>query len=85
MMLIPCPHCGPRAAAEFTFERPIESIVTLEATPAEAVERLYTRENPRGPSWELWRHAYGCRGWIKLLRNTATHEITEAAAIEGVA
>jgi sarcosine oxidase subunit delta len=49
------------------------------------VERLYTRENPRGPSWELWRHAYGCRGWIKLLRDTATHEITDSSAIEGAA
>jgi sarcosine oxidase subunit delta len=83
MMLIPCPHCGPRAAAEFTFERPMESIVALDATPSEAIERLYTRVNPKGPSWELWRHGYGCRGWIKLLRDTATHQITEVSAIEG--
>jgi heterotetrameric sarcosine oxidase delta subunit len=83
MMLIPCPHCGPRAAAEFTFERPVESIVPLEATPDEAIQRLYTRENPRGPSLELWRHAYGCRGWIKLLRNTLTHEISDVAAMDG--
>jgi heterotetrameric sarcosine oxidase delta subunit len=83
MMLIPCPHCGPRAAAEFTFERPVESIVPLVATPDEAIQRLYTRENPRGPSLELWRHAYGCRGWIKLLRNTLTHEISDVAAMDG--
>eukprot|EP01037_Dinobryon_pediforme_P010722 gene10722-10799_t len=25
-MLIPCPHCGPRAQSEFTFDRPVEAI-----------------------------------------------------------
>jgi sarcosine oxidase subunit delta len=83
MLLIDCPHCGPRALAEFTFERPIGSIVTLEASPEEAMQRLYTRDNPRGLSWELWRHAYGCRAWLKLNRDTATHEIAETALYEG--
>jgi sarcosine oxidase subunit delta len=75
MLLIACPHCGPRSSAEFTFERPVESIVALDATPETATERLYTRENPRGLSSELWRHAYGCRDWLRVERNTATHEI----------
>ena len=85
MLLIACPHCGPCALAEFTFERPMESIVALDAEPDEAMRRLYTRENPRGPSWELWRHAYGCRAWLKLHRDTATHEIVQTALIEGEA
>ena len=85
MLLIVCPHCGPRALAEFTFERPMESIVALDAEPDEAMRRLYTREDPRGPSWELWRHAYGCRAWLKLHRDTATHEIVQTALIEGEA
>jgi sarcosine oxidase delta subunit len=50
MLLIRCPHCGPRAGAEFTFERPEESIVPLDATPEAAAERLFTRDNPRGRS-----------------------------------
>jgi sarcosine oxidase subunit delta len=82
MLLIPCPLCGPRAGAEFTFERPVESIVPLTASTEEAVERLFTRDNPRGPSLELWRHAYGCRAWITLTRNTVTHDITEARLFE---
>jgi sarcosine oxidase subunit delta len=82
MLLIPCPLCGPRALAEFTFERPMESIVALDASPEEAMGRLYTRDNPRGLSWELWRHAYGCRAWLKLHRDTATHEIAEATLFE---
>ena len=49
MLLITCPHCGPRAGAEFTFERPAESIVRLDATPEAAAERLfYARKSP-GP------------------------------------
>jgi sarcosine oxidase subunit delta len=79
MLLITCPHCGPRAGAEFTFERPAESIVRLDATPEAATERLFTRENPRGRSPELWRHAYGCRAWLRVERDTATHEIATTA------
>jgi sarcosine oxidase subunit delta len=77
-MLILCSYCGPRDLAEFSFERPIESIVALDAPVEEAVRALFTRDNPRGRSWELWRHAYGCRAWLKLERDTATHEIAEA-------
>jgi len=83
MILINCPYCGSRSGVEFTFERSVESIVPLEVSTQEAMARLYTRENPRGPSWELWRHAYGCRMWVKLRRDTATHEVLEAVAWGG--
>ncbi len=82
MLLIPCPHCGPRSGAEFTFERPVESIVPLDAAPEAAMRRLYTRDNPRGPSLELWRHAYGCRAWLTIERDTATHVIASAKLFE---
>jgi sarcosine oxidase subunit delta len=29
----------------------------------------------RGKHWELWQHLSGCRQWIKVERDTATHEI----------
>ncbi len=79
MLLIHCPYCGPRSGAEFTFERPMESIVALDAAPEAAIQRLFTRTNPRGRSSELWRHAYGCRAWLRLERDTASHEIVETA------
>ncbi len=75
MLLITCPHCGPRAQAEFTFERPVETIVAIDASTANLVEKLYTRTNPRGASVELWRHARGCRAWLRIERNTVTHVI----------
>ncbi len=76
-MLIACPHCGPRAQVEFTYERPMDAILPLDASPAEAARILYQRENPRGWSEELWRHTYGCRSWLRLTRHRVTHEISD--------
>lgn len=75
MMKIDCPHCGVRAQAEYTYERTLDSIVTLDMPADEAVGRLYARANPRGLDDELWRHSYGCRQWIVLRRHRQTHEI----------
>jgi len=80
MMLIACPHCGPRAHVEFSYERTMDAVLPLGATPADAARILYQRENPRGPSLELWRHTHGCGGWLRLARNTLTHEIAEVLA-----
>ena len=75
-MQIICPHCGPRAQSEFVYERTIDSVVTLDATSDDAMETLFTRNNPRGRDDEIWRHTYGCRAWIVMTRHRVTHEIT---------
>jgi heterotetrameric sarcosine oxidase delta subunit len=77
-MRIQCPFCGERDASEFAylgdanFTRP-----NPEATDAQAhfFEEVYLRGNPAGPHEELWYHASGCRGWLRVRRNTRTHEI----------
>ena len=79
MLQIDCPHCGPRAQIEFAYERTLDSIVTLDMPPEEAVMRLYARINPRGLDDELWRHAFGCRQWLVLRRHRVTHEIVSIA------
>jgi heterotetrameric sarcosine oxidase delta subunit len=76
MMLIACPHCGERAHVEFSYARTVDAILPLEATPADAARILYQRENPRGVSDELWRHTHGCRAWVRVTRDTVTHEIS---------
>ena len=38
-------------------------------------EFVYLRKSPRGKHVELWHHIAGCRQWIKVQRDTATHEI----------
>lgn len=76
MLLIRCPWCGERPQIEFTFkgdasvERPSES-----ASQEEWYDYVYTRTNPRGEYTEWWHHTAGCRHWIKVHRNTLTHEV----------
>ena len=36
---------------------------------------VYNRKSLRGKHLELWQHLSGCRQWIKVERDTATHEI----------
>lgn len=75
MMQINCPHCGPRAQAEFIYERTVDSVVQLNAAPDEAMKMLFTRANPRGVDEEIWRHTFGCRAWMVLTRHRVTNEI----------
>ena len=80
-MQINCPHCGPRAQIEFTYERTVDSVVAIDATPNEAMESLYKRSNPRGIDDEIWRHTFGCRAWMVLCRNRVTHVIESVQAV----
>ena len=80
MLLIACPHCGPRAQTEFSYERTVDSVVQPGADPAEAMARLFARANPRGLDDEIWRHTFGCRAWLVLTRHRMTHAITSIRA-----
>ena len=81
MLLITCPHCGPRAQVEFVYERTVDAIVQPDADPGEAMAALFTRTNPRGADEELWRHTFGCRAWLVMTRHRVTHEITAIRAV----
>ncbi len=70
MLLIPCPWCGPRPHIEFSYG----GDATV-ARPAADIAHLYQRDNPRGWHDELWHHISGCRRWLKIRRNTVTHEV----------
>ena len=77
MLLIHCPWCGERTQTEFTYGgdatlvRPDPDAVSL----TEWSDYVYLRDNPRGPHTEWWHHSMGCRRWIKVHRNTWTHEV----------
>lgn len=75
MMQFDCPHCGPRAQAEFTYERTVDSVVPLDSAPDDAMRTLFTRTNSRGVDEEIWRHTFGCRAWMVLTRHRVTNEI----------
>ncbi|MEJ1159526.1 sarcosine oxidase subunit delta [Prosthecomicrobium sp. N25] len=78
-MLIPCPYCGPRDAAEFVYrgdaapKRPPEG-----AGEEAAFDYVYLRDNPAGPVEELWWHRAGCQSWLVVGRDTRTHVVSGA-------
>ena len=78
MLLIPCPHCGPRPEIEFRCCG--EAHIARPAVPTqmsdEALERLlYIRSNPKGTHYERWRHIHGCARFFNAMRNTVTDRI----------
>ena len=83
MMLIPCPHCGPRDVTEFTYGG--DAAAREPTGPAAYVQEawtayVYLRDNPRGPHDELWQHTAGCRRWIRVTRDTLTHDVLASAS-----
>ena len=77
-MLIDCPHCGLRPSEEFTYlgdaslERPASDDP---ASVNQWFDYVYIRDNPKGRMHEYWHHGGGCRSWLVVERDTATHEI----------
>jgi sarcosine oxidase subunit delta len=87
-MRIACPFCGPRENGEFSYlgdakpKRP-----GPDAGEETFHDYVYLRDNFAGEMEELWYHVGGCRSWLKVRRNTVTHEIVavEPAAGAGAA
>jgi methylglutamate dehydrogenase subunit B len=75
-MQIKCPWCGDRAHTEFSFGGDAErSAPAAQAGPDAWHDYIYLRTNPKGRHWEYWHHVGGCRRWLRVLRDTATHEV----------
>lgn len=79
-MRIPCPYCGSRDAAEFsyfgdaTLRRP-EAGNDAAADTTAMFDYVYLRDNPAGLHRDLWYHGSGCRSWLVVTRDTSSHEI----------
>ena len=84
MLYIKCPYCGLRSQNEFayggdgTVKRPD---LNKEVSDKEWDTFVYLRKSPRGKHVELWHHISGCRQWIKVERDTATHEIFKTSKV----
>ena len=78
MLLIDCPHCGPRAEIEFSYggeahiARPEEP---EELTDQEWADYVFMRRNPKGVVLERWVHAHGCRRWFNAARGDDTRRL----------
>jgi sarcosine oxidase, subunit delta len=78
MLLITCPHCGPRPETEFRgggeahLARPADPSALGDEAWAEF---LFFRTNPKGVHAERWNHAHGCQRWFNALRDTVSDRI----------
>ena len=78
MLIITCPWCGPRDQTEFAYGG--EAHIARPADPAalddaQWADYLFLRSNPRGRHHEQWGHAFGCRRWFNVERDTVTYRI----------
>lgn len=75
-MRITCPQCGDRDRREFHYRG--DAVLMNRPTDADAATMhryLHLRDNPAGAHRELWSHEHGCRAWLVITRDTATHVI----------
>lgn len=75
MLLIPCPHCGPRNADEFSFHGELVRRPAPDASRESWRAYLYEKDNVAGWMHEQCFHVSGCRRFLVLERNTITDEI----------
>lgn len=77
-MRIQCPFCGERDSSEFTYGGAADGwrpATKGEQSISEVFAAVYLRDNPAGPHEEFWYHGFGCRSWLRVNRNTLTHEV----------
>ena len=82
MLNIKCPYCGDRSQKEFAYGGDgtvVRPELNQEISDEKWDEFVYLRKSPRGKHVELWHHIAGCRQWIKVQRDTVTHEIFRTA------
>jgi len=82
-MRITCPYCGERDRREFTYfgdacyaDRPAP-----DAGEEAWDDYLHLRENPAGPTQDLWYHD-PCGVWVRVSRDTVTHAVAGSAAVK---
>ena len=78
MLLITCPHCGPRAELEFSYGG--EAHIARPTDPSGLDDEdwatfLYMRSNPKGVHGERWRHLHGCGRFFNAQRDTLSDTI----------
>ncbi|MBO1754556.1 sarcosine oxidase subunit delta [Allobranchiibius sp. CTAmp26] len=79
MLIIDCPHCGPRTEDEYGYGGQAHVAYPEDPsalTDAEWAQYLFYRDNPKGLYSERWVHSAGCRKWFNAVRDTRTYEIT---------
>ena len=75
MLLIECPHCGPRNSNEFTFQGEPSARPAPDGDVAGWRRYLYMKDNVAGIETEQWFHVSGCSRFLVAERDTTSNEI----------
>jgi heterotetrameric sarcosine oxidase delta subunit len=67
-----------REFSEFHFGGEIRDLESPD--PQQDFDRVFLHPNIAGPQRERWFHAYGCRRWLTIRRDTVTNQILDGAA-----
>ncbi len=82
MLLVPCPHCGPRNASEMTYVGEARTRPdTDDPSVTEWRDYLYMRDNTAGWTKETWYCRAGCRRYFQAERNTLSNEFRSSPVI----
>ena len=82
MLVITCPHCGPRNSDEYSFGGEAQQRPDA-GTDVESWRRyLYVHSNVAGWQTEQWFHVSGCRRFLAVERNTVTNEIRSVRDVD---
>ena len=77
MLRIVCPYCGERDQVEYVYAG--DATAAMPALADGDLDRwsdwVFVRDNPKGEHREYWQHAQGCRQWLRVVRDTVTHEV----------
>jgi sarcosine oxidase, subunit delta len=81
MIIIRCPYCHEqRTEEELTYGGQADIVRPAEpqdVSDQQWTEYLFMRSNPKGLLAEQWCCAFGCGQWLKVRRDSVTHEIRE--------
>ncbi len=70
-----CPNCGDRPLEEFLHGEIPTVPSTIEDPDARDLDRAFMHSNIEGLTTERWFHAFGCRRWLTVVRDTRTDEV----------
>ena len=75
--LVPCPNCGPRDVAEFSYAGEVTTRPLERPTLRELAAYVYFRRNVAGVQREWWFHRLGCELWFQAERDTRTNAVVK--------
>ena len=75
-----CPNCGERPLEEFLYGEILRVPDSVTAPDARDVDRAFMHDNVEGVTTERWFHAFGCRRWMDVKRDTRTEKILSSSS-----